>query len=206
MKRIAHASALATVLLASSTQAANFGYSTLGVDLTSTSFDNDVVLGASSFSGTSGVSLYGSYQLNENFFLLLNITGESDQVNNDELTSAVSYFGVGFALPVGSRSDVVMRLAAVSAENEWCNSDLGVTLCISDDDSGYGAGIGIRHMATANIEVKADFTHVELDQWGETDILSIGGGYWFTENHSMQINFGDSDDSKTFALGYRYTF
>lgn len=200
------ATGLATGLLSVSAQASNLGYTMVGIDLTSTHFDDDIVVWPETFSSTSGASVYGSYQLNDNFFLMLAGQGESDEKNGVEINSSVGYFGGGFALPMGTQTDVVFRLAMVSVEGEVCYNFAGGSICSNAEDDGFGMGLGLRHMATQNIEVNAEFTHVDLDDLGDSDTFSLGGAYWFGNHHSVRLSFGDTDDAKTSALGYRYTF
>jgi hypothetical protein len=206
MKVIKLGAGLAAGLLAASAHAANLGYTMVGIDLTSTHFDDDLLIGTESFSGTAGASLYGSYQLNDNVFLMLAGQAEGNEEGGFEISSSVGYFGGGFALPVGSQTDVVMRLALVSVEAEVCYNYGSFSLCDSAEDDGYGMGLGLRHMATQNIEVNAQFTHLELDDFDDSDTLTIGGAFWFNPHHSVRLGFGDTEDAKTSALGYRYTF
>ena len=69
MKITKFAAGLAAGLLSVSAQASNLGYTMLGIDLTSTHYDDEIVVWPETFDSTSGAAVYGSYQLNDNFFL-----------------------------------------------------------------------------------------------------------------------------------------
>ncbi len=206
MKIIKIIAGITAVLLSASAHASNLGYTMLGFDLTSTHYDDDINLGVVTFSSTSGAGLYGSYQFNDNFFLMLGSKGESNEEDGFEITSSSGYLGGGFALPAGNRTDLVMRLALVSGEAEICYNYGSFSFCDSVDDDGYGVGFGVRHLATQNIEVNAEFVHVNMDEFDDTDTLTIGGAVWFAKHHSIRLSLGDSDETKTSSLGYRYTF
>lgn len=206
MKIMKLAALLATGLLSISAHASNLGYTMLGIDLTSTHYDEATNLGFVSFDSTAGASIYGSYQFNDNFFVMLAGQGESNEDSGFEISSSVGYFGGGFALPLGSKTDAVAKLALVSAEAKVCYNYGTYSLCNKTEDDGYGMAIGVRHMATQNLEFNATFTHVELNDLGDSDTISLGGAFWFAKHHSIRLTFGDNDDATTSALGYRYTF
>lgn len=195
-------------LLAFGVHASNLGYTMIGVDLTSTHYDEPINLGYGTTDSTAGLGFYGSYQLNDNFFLSLAAQAEGASTAYDEVeyTQSASALGAGFALPVGSQTDVVLSLALLSVELELCYDYGYYVTCGTADDDGYSFGAGIRHLLLPNIEINAQFTKVELDKWGDDEVLTVGGALWFAKHHSIRLTLGDTDGAKTSALGYRYTF
>lgn len=208
MKIIRICAALVASTLAFSTHASNLGYTTLGIDLRSTHFDEDIDLIFATVDSTAGLDFYGSYQFTENFFLYVSGAAEGASTLDDaiDFTQSASSLGAGFALPVGSMTDVVFTLALVSVEQEVCYNGFYSTTCFTADDDGFSVGAGVRHMLTPNVEINAEYAKVKLDDWDDDEILNVGGAIWFATHHSIRLNLGDTDGAKTSALGYRYTF
>lgn len=207
MKLMKLVALLATGLLLSiPAQASNLGYTMLGIDLTRTEFDEDIDVGAVSFSNTGGAKLYGSYQFNENFFVMLSGQGEKNKDGGFEISSSLRQIGGGFAVPVGSLTDIVASLTLVSVEDKKCQYIFNYRSCDKVDDDGYGTSIGIRHLAMNTLEFNAAFSKIKLHDFDDRNTVTIGGALWFAKHHSFRLTLGDTDDARTAALGYRYTF
>jgi hypothetical protein len=205
MKTFKLGAALALCLSVTPALASNLGYSLLGINLTGTRYKEDIVLDGIHFDRASGLALYGAYQFNDNFFLELSGAAQANSKEWIEFTTSVSYLAGGFALPIGGQTDLVLRLASVSVEAEVCNV-YGWRICGSVEDTGIGASAGVRHMVTPKLELNAQYIHVDLNDFDDSDTAELGAAFWFNEHSSLRLNFSNNEDDRTTALGYRYTF
>lgn len=143
-----------------------------------------------------GFGLAGSFALSDSFHAFGSYsTADLDfgvDVNEFSL-------GVGYNTPISDVVDVVARLAYVSAEVEA--SGFG-----SVDEDGYGAGIGLRGMATPQLELNGDITYVDLGSGSGDTSFGAGFLYHFSEAFGAGLSGDWDDDATRYQLTGRLSF
>lgn len=125
--------------------------------------------------------------------------GEIDVENTSlsaDYTSASLGLGVNYR--VATNIDIVGRVSYVSAE-----VDVGGGLDVDED--GYGIGIGLRGMASPQLEFNGGLSYTDLG--GDFDAetaLHVGGVYSFTDAFAVSGGLVVSDDATEFRLGGRW--
>jgi hypothetical protein len=143
-----------------------------------------------------GFGISGSAALTERFHLFGGYT-TADMGAGVDLNQLEA--GVGFNHPVSDTVDVVLSLAYVSAE-------IDATGLGSVDDSGYGAGIGLRGMLTPVLEVNGDLQYVDFGDGGDDTGFGAGFLYSFTDQFAAGASGDWSGDFSTYQLNARFRF
>lgn len=205
------AALLASALAATPVTAAptNFDYSSLSIALNSVSFDDDVFIprgggqaGSDRYSGLTGISVSGVWQVSDNIILSLASSYLYDDTSATEYEETTGSVGIGFVAPIDEAMDFISEFSVISAEVEQCNLDG----CTSVDDDGYGIQAGLRRWATPNVEINGSVAYTDLGDFGDTTSVGVGGAYWLTDHSSITGALRTSSDATGVALGYRYTF
>ncbi|HEX2140337.1 MAG TPA: outer membrane beta-barrel protein [Woeseiaceae bacterium] len=146
-----------------------------------------------------GMGIGGSFALTDSFHVFGGYeTGDFDggvDLNALEL-------GVGYNMPVTDVVDFVASLSYVSAEAEVTVPGLG---SISADENGYGLGVGLRGMATPQLELNGGIEYVDLDSGSDTG-FGAGFLYHFSESLAVGLSGDWADDVNTYALNGRFSF
>ena len=146
-----------------------------------------------------GYGIAGSVALGESWHLIGGFNGTSFDVlpgidvDLDELV-----LGGGFHTSLTSNMDFVANLAYVRLE--------GSSLGFSIDDDGIGASIGIRAMASQNLELAAALQYIELSDGGNDTTVRGDAWYNFTPNFAVGLNIGAGDDLLRYGIGARIYF
>ena len=144
----------------------------------------------------SGLSVAGSAAFGENLFGFISYAdGSKSGVHLKPLTA-----GVGFHYGLTDSMDLV---TGASFENlKVSASGLGST-----SESGWGLGVGLRG-AVGMAELQAGVKYVDIGDFGNDTVFSVGGRYNFTEMFSagLDISKWDDLDLTQFSLSLRYSF
>ena len=73
------------------------------------------------------------------------------------------------------------------------------------DESGYRASVGVRTMWTKNLEVKAAYEYLDIDD-DSNSLLVVGGAYNLTDNLAFTLEYKNESDYDQTSFGVRYAF
>ena len=107
--------------------------------------------------------------------------------------------GLGYKYGIGSSTDLNFEISYRS---------LGLDapgFGESEDNSGYGLGIGIRSMVASNVEFGAKLERLDIENDSET-FYGINGAYYFNNNWAVSGDLTFSEFFDTFELAVRYKF
>ncbi len=136
-----------------------------------------------------GLRVYGSVDLNSDFFALGSYSDVSDGACGADTFSV----GVGYHTLFGADSSLY---GALSVEN--ISPDHG------DSDTGLIAAIGLRGFINRQLEAKVELAHhTAID--GNT-VLSGGVAYWFAPNLAATADIGLGTEVSELGLGLRLNF
>lgn len=139
----------------------------------------------------SGISLSGSFEINETvFFTTSYATGKIDDINAD-IDGFVFGLGAHFDLTEDSRTHFVGELSLVRAE-------VDVPGYGSDSDTDESITMGIRHLATDELELQGGLTSS-----GDTSFYA-GGYALVSKDFSVGFIFSNSDDSESLNFSARF--
>jgi len=149
----------------------------------------------------TGYEIIGSKLLNDDVYLSAGYTSVSDSVS-------IFGFGVDLDLNVlnlglGRKWDVSDTMSTY-AQIDWLNLDVDAS-GFGDSEDGYRLMFGVRNMATALLELKAEFTYTDVID-GSTGVI-LGADYEFSHQFSVygDLEFSE-EESDRFAVGIRYSF
>ena len=113
-------------------------------------------------------------------------------------TTSVS-LGVVPHFPIAENVDIVVPVSYL-----WLEADAGSNFG-SDDDSGYGIGLGIRALVNPSVELTVGLQHVDI---GDDDEQSVSGSvrWHITSLVSLAIGGAVSSDSSAGLISGRLTF
>lgn len=155
-----------------------------------------------------GYAVSGSLSLNESFFILANFdsVGDESDVGDVDLDSLNA--GIGFNHDITDSTDF---FATVTYEKLELVGSVDAIGSESFDESGYGAGLGIRSMITDFFElsVKADYLDIDDENAIRYDASAF---FHLTSNLSLGVGYKLYDldeidqDIDTIAATVRYSF
>lgn len=163
---------------------------TFGDDL-----DGDGLFLGASFAVTDMLHIFASYGDSD---LDLNVLGFDVNVGYSTLAA-----GAGMNFDISETVDFVGQLAYVDAEVDVSVPGFGSA---SEDESGYGLGVGVRGMVTEDFELNAWVNYVDLGDDASDTAFSFGGVYSFTPVFALQAVFSFGDDVNSFGVGARLSF
>ncbi len=137
-----------------------------------------------SFAVSDSIHLFGEYQ-----------TAELDFNVDLNLLEA----GLGYRVPISDTMDIVGRLAYVNIEVEPPGGP-------SDDENGYGIGVGLRGAMSDKIEWNGGLDYVDFsDSSGET---RVSAGFLFNITETMTVGVKGTwwEDVNIYQLGARWYF
>jgi opacity protein-like surface antigen len=143
-----------------------------------------------------GWALGGSFEIGENMFGFVSYADTGFDFNID-LTQIQA--GLGWQTDVSETTNFFARAAYVKAEIDAPGFG-------SEDESGYGVGIGVRSNVTDLIELYAEIAYVDLGSGA--DSTAFGGGIFFnlTEDFALGLGASTDDDVTSFGATARYYF
>ena len=151
----------------------------------------------------SGFGVYGSYALNDSFFVIGDYTSISSDdsfdfgfgVDDIEATQINVCFG--FHTPISDATDFVATLSYADAEVEFFD--------LTEDGNGYIMSAGVRAKPTQEIELQAFLNYADIEDGSETGYL-LGARYFTMPTLSLGLNYGSSDDFDSFSFDVRFDF
>lgn len=184
-------SALFTTLLALSVSAGaqgfDYNYFQLGyssIDVDDVNVDGD------------GMSLGGSFAINENYHVFAGYTS-GDLDFNVDYTSWNA--GIGYNSALSDKVDAYARLSYEYAE-------LDVPGFREFDDDGFGFSVGLRFAATPDVELGAAINYVDLSDSGDDTGFEARALYNFTDAFAMGLVGEWGDDISVYSLIGRFYF
>lgn len=157
-----------------------------------------------------GFGVNASGLLSENIFVFASYADvETDtfpsggaQVDVEEQTITA---GVGYRMPLQSGTDLNASVAFVDDELEVSASGLGGSASLSEDDTGFGLSLGLRHLFTPQFEGGAGISYVDIYDDSETS-FSLSGLFHVTSVLSLGAGYTFGSDADVLTLGGRLNF
>lgn len=109
--------------------------------------------------------------------------------------------GLGYRIPVAPVTDITAEAAFVSVDFS-VDGPLGGG---SDDDTGFGLGLGLRHLFTPYVEGAVNVDYVDVFDEDETT-LTLSGLFHLTPALSLGAGYSISDDADGWTVGGRFNF
>jgi type 1 fimbria pilin len=106
---------------------------------------------------------------------------------------------VGLHTPVNPSTDFVADVSLMHAHSET-QAPPGAS-----DGSGYGLGVGLRHLANEQLEVNGGLLFTDFDDSDSEATLHFGLVYHASPSVGLCTNVSASDDLDTLTLGLRFT-
>ncbi|MGM0905578.1 MAG: outer membrane beta-barrel protein [Pseudomonadota bacterium] len=155
-----------------------------------------------------GYAVSGSLSLNESIFILANFDSVGDESEFGDVDLDSLNAGIGFNHGITESTDIFATVTYEKLELVGSVDDIGSE---SFDESGYGAGLGIRSMITDFFElsVKADYLDIEDENAIRYDASAF---FHLTKNLSLGVGYKLYDldeidqDIDTVAATVRYSF
>ncbi len=151
----------------------------------------------------SGFGVYGSYALNDSFFVIGDYTSISSddkfeiESDSDDIEATQFSIGLGFHTPISDATDFVATLSYADAEVEFFD--------LTEDGNGYIMSAGVRAKPTQEIELQAFLNYADIEDGSETGYL-LGARYFTMPTLSLGLNYGSSDDFDSFSFDVRFDF
>ena len=151
----------------------------------------------------SGFGVYGSYALNDSFFVIGDYTSISSDdsfdfgFGVDDIEATQINVGFGFHTPISDATDFVATLSYADAEVEFFD--------FTEDGNGYIMSAGVRAKPTQEIELQALLNYADIEDGSETGYL-LGARYFTMPTLSLGLNYGSSDDFDSFSFVVRFDF
>ena len=151
----------------------------------------------------SGFGVYGSYALNDSFFVIGDYTSISSDdsfdfgFGVDDIEATQINVGFGFHTPISDATDFVAILSYADAEVEFFD--------LTEDGNGYIMSAGVRAKPTQEIELQAFLNYADIEDGSETGYL-LGARYFTMPTLSLGLNYGSSDDFDSFSFDVRFDF
>lgn len=142
-----------------------------------------------------GFGLGGSVEFADSFFGFVSYSDIGFDFRVDLTQIQV---GLGWQMPLGENTSFFATAAYAKAEVDAPGFG-------SEDESGFGLGIGIRSNVSDLIELFASITHVD---YGDGDSTGFGGGIYFniTEAFALGLSAASDDDITGYAANVRFYF
>jgi len=152
--------------------------------VTDSSFPNDIDGDRFGVSGSLGVT--------QNLALTAGFNATS--FDND-LDTSQFVLGITLHAPIAVGTEVVGNLSALKAKIEGTNFD--------DSDTGFIAGIGLRHLVTSSVELDAGISYTDVYDDNFTT-FGFGARLYANEIISFGIGYATGDDVDTILLNARF--
>lgn len=141
------------------------------------------------------------YQLGGSFALTPDVHAFVDYENlefDQDVEAAGFEIGLGYQIPVGRSTDLVMRVAYVDAEVDTPFGDF--------NDDGFSVSAGFRGLLSDSIELRGGASYVDLDRSGDDTSLQLGADFYLNESFSVGPELTLTDETTTWTLGARFYF
>lgn len=130
-------------------------------------------------------------------FSLLGVSGRADQ----ETIAA----GLGFRAPLASGTDLNASIAYIDSETDASASGPLGSASTGEDDEGYGASVGLRHLFTPQLEGNVSANYVDIYD-DDTTSVSLAALFHVTSILSLRAGYAFGDDADVWSAGVRVGF
>ena len=144
----------------------------------------------------SGIGMAGSWGFHDNFALFASLgTGEIDAFGDIDTTEMS--FGINPHFAITDSLDIVIPIAL-----EWADFD---SRLVSDDDTGYSIGVGVRWLINPAWEFGAGIRHVDIF---DDDEQTVGANIRWHLSRLFSLGLGGDfgDDTTALSLDVRFSF
>jgi len=126
----------------------------------------------------------GSYNISPNFNIIADLaTGDIDNPSGaNDIDLDEGSLGIAYHTPIAQSSDFTANLKAINRDSD-----------LVEDDTGYGVGVGLRHMLSDRIEVDANVDFVDVQEVEDT-ALKVGARYYFNSAISAGLAYSTSSE------------
>ena len=143
--------------------------------------------------GSDGIGVGGSYRINEEWFVLGEI---SDLDFNSNFDQSIYEFGGGYIYDLDNGYDLVATASIVSVDSDFPILD--------DDDTGFALSGGVRGFVAPKVEIRGFVNHINLDN--NDTFLEIGGDFFFSPRFSAGGTLEFAGDRDLISAGVRFHF
>ncbi len=147
----------------------------------------------------TGVGLYGTGALNEDFYVLGGFERATDHGYVYEAFSA----GIGYRYYATSNLAIFSSVSA--AEIEIVGGNNNRFYGRGEKVNGGGVQLGVRSLVTSNLELSGAIMYESFDGDSQS-LVGISALYKFTKNLSTEVDYIQSDNSDTTALSLVFFF
>lgn len=184
-------------------QDSNISYNMIGFGLTKLKLD-DVKF--------DGGSLYGSFEINDKFFVLASI---SDSMSDNEFTSNYNYYSGSYSY-TAEKADLILHSVGLGIhQSRSTTTDFYGHLTYnqakveignkSEKATGIELTAGLRHMLNTKVETNG-YIGISNGE-GETDVFAgVGIRGYFNKNFSIGASLEKSSDYHQLLADLRYSF
>lgn len=143
-----------------------------------------------------GFGIGGSFEVAENWHILgaYSSLGFDFGVDLNQLQ-----LGGGFHTAISDNTSFYANLLWVSAE-----IDAGIVG--SEDDDGFGIGIGLRSNVSERVELEGALNYVDFGDGGDSTGVSAAAWYKFTETFALGVSVSAEEDVTGYGIGGRLYF
>lgn len=180
-------------------------YNFVDVAYSQADVDDFVFMGGDLDADVIGIS--GSVAINERFFVQAGYANiDFDDIPALGITSLESdgvFLGIGWHTALSDNSDFVITADYLYVDAEVC----GAGFCISDDENGFGVGLGVRALVGSDkIELAGGVAYVDVGP--DSGDFSVAGSarYHFTSSVSGAIGVAFGDDVTQYGVNLRYAW
>jgi opacity protein-like surface antigen len=143
-----------------------------------------------------GFNIAGSFALTDEFHIF---GGYSTASLDFGIDFNQLELGIGYNTPISNSVDVVATLAYVNVEVEAAGFG-------SEDDNGFGIGVGLRGMVSPQVELHGGIEYIDLSDSGSDTGFGAGIRYNFTEQFAVGLRGDWTDDVSQITLAGRLYF
>ncbi len=149
-----------------------------------------------------GLVFEGSFSIAPNFALLAGYaTGSADvtflgQTIDTDIN--IKMIGGLFHTPLNATTDFVAGLRLMKAESD---TQVGGTFFASDTSNGNELFLGIRSMASEQVELRGYLERSKFEDSDSDTELNLGAGYYIDETVSLNIDYWFNSDGNTLSFG-----
>jgi len=187
----------------------NFNYNAVTVSYVGVSLDENLAVpigtpsdGFAVHDSLSGVALSASVQAADNLFIGVGVKQVSSSGLGTEIEQNDLALGLGYVIPAGLATDVVVSGELLRVKAEACNR----FACVNESTIGYGFTAGARHWLARSVEVNGSLSTARLGEFDSTTSLGLGATYWLNGHSSAKLQLGFGTDSTVATIGYRFAF
>lgn len=173
-------------------------YSYVGVEAGRVQFGNDTWIDGDGDIG----SLYGSYEVSENFHVLVGYAYMGTEIGN-----VLDYESHTYGIGGGVHGDISPTMSLdFNLMYSRTEVEIDSREAISLDDETVSISFGIRNNITDDLEINASLTATSV---ADDEIMGLTGGFLYTFSEGFGVSLMahvDELDSTAVTAGIRYTF